>query len=109
MKGLVSLLCGDSFLICFPPSDEYRRARLSGPGGEYQNECNDNAPVRPFHFFGHAFRGDPGWELNAIKPPKAKPNEKKICVPASSQTTGSSKVSQRGVNKCATPSAAPMK
>uniref|UniRef100_A0A182JDG8 Uncharacterized protein n=1 Tax=Anopheles atroparvus TaxID=41427 RepID=A0A182JDG8_ANOAO len=48
-------------------------------------------------------------ELNAIRPPKASPREKKICVPASSHTTGSRMDSQRGVNRCAMPSNAPAK
>lgn len=45
--------------------------------------------------------------LNAIRPPNANPSEKKICVPASSHTTGSNRISQRGVNKYDTPSIAP--
>lgn len=47
------------------------------------------------------------YELKAIRPPKARPKEKKICVPASNQTTGSKRADQRGVNKCAIPSEAP--
>lgn len=42
-----------------------------------------------------------------MSPPNPNPSEKKICVPASNQTTGSSSNSQRGVNKWAIPSEAP--
>uniref|UniRef100_A0A8W7PS26 C2H2-type domain-containing protein n=1 Tax=Anopheles coluzzii TaxID=1518534 RepID=A0A8W7PS26_ANOCL len=48
-----------------------------------------------------------GPELKAISPPNASPSEKKICVPASNQTTGSRIDSHRGVNRCAMPSDAP--
>lgn len=47
--------------------------------------------------------------LKAINPPNANPNEKNIWVPASNHTTGSKRESQRGVNKCLTPSEAPAK